>query len=941
MLPSPQTPLRLPGWSLLLIVTALLGLPLEGAHAQVPSSDATATSVAASTDRTASMGSVTGQVVNAQVGGYLEGADVRLEEMRRQTTTNREGRFTFGGVPAGSYTLVVSYLGLEVQRLPVSVTSGAAQPVRVELRSAIFRLEDMVITGQIEGQAAAINLQRASDNLKTIVSQDALGQIQEGNIGDALGRLPGLTVETRAGVQRTATIRGLAPQYNSVTVDGFTMTNVDGNRDIALDSYPSNTLARVEVVRAVTPDMPGDAIGGTVNLVTRTAFDRGGRTLTGNVGGTFNQIRNTGNRQLEFTVGDRFGPDGNLGALFTFSHFQDVRGYDVSNIGYAVNAQDEYTITNNLVYDRDERKDKYGVGANLDFRTQGGGHLYLKGMYNYDYRWLNRRGTNYLPGTNRVDNLTFYREPKNVFQMYIAGGSHEVGAWGVEYRAAYSRADKTYPETFQVSQGFNNVQLAVDRSDRNFPTFSVTNGVDITDPAGLQIRNFQVTQAPRAEDELAFEANVRRELALGGLPASFRAGVRYTTKDASQDQPDYARYSVNGVSASALIERYTNDRFFLASGGRARLSPFFPDRDAWLAAYRAGSGFTAQEPFSTQGRANTEWSIGEDIASAYGMATVDRGPLRILGGVRVEHTRNDSRANEVVIELINGQEQVTGINPQVASGSYTNVLPGVHLRLEATEDLVIRASVNQTISRPPPGDLIPSLQVNAQLTQPAVIIGNPDLVPATSTNLDLSAELYLAGLGLVSAGAFYKSVDNFVFSERTRLNSGPFAGFDEVRRVNGDGGTVLGMELSWGQQFTTLPGLLSGLGIESNATFLRTEGTYPGREDESLPLTQSPTWIANLGFFYNQGRFTGRVSGMARSDRLQSVGGRAALDRYNEADRSLDLSAEFAARRGINLFFHTRNLLDVPTIEYQGSPENPVSTTYYGRQLNAGVSFSF
>jgi TonB-dependent receptor len=910
----------------------------ERADAQVPSASASPQTAAAPG---VAIGTVTGRVVSAQVGGYLEGADVRIEELRRQTTTNREGRFSFGAVPAGNYTLVVTYLGLDTQRIPVIVASGAADPVLVELRSAIFRLDDMVITGQIEGQAAAINLQRSSDNLKTIVSQDALGQIQEGNIGDALGRLPGLTVETRAGVQRTATIRGLAPQYNSVTVDGFTMTNVDGNRDIALDSYPSNTLSRVEVVRAVTPDMPGDAIGGTVNLVTRTAFDRSGRTLTGNLGGTFNENRNSGNRQLEFTAGDRFGPDGNLGALFTFSHFQDNRGYDVSNIGYAVSTDDQYTITNNLVYDRDERKDKYGVGANLDFRTQGGGHLYVKGMYNYDYRWLHRRGTNYLPSTNRIDNVTFYREPKNVFQMYIAGGSHEVGAWGVEYRAAYSRADKSYPETFQVTQGFNNVQLAVDRSNPNFPVFSVTNGASVDDPSGLLLRNFQVTQAPRGEDELAFEANFRRELALAGLPAAIRTGLRFTTKEASQDQPDYARFSVSGIVPGSLVERYSNDRFFRASDGRARLSPFFPDRDLWLSAYRNGAGFTAQEPFSTQGRANTEWSIGEDIASAYAMATVDRGPVRILGGLRAEHTRNDSRANEVVIERVDGQDRITAINPQNASGSYTNLLPGLHLRIEAREDVVVRASANRTISRPPPGDLIPSLQVNAQLTQPAVIIGNPDLVPATSTNLDLSAELYMAGLGLVSAGGFYKAVDNFVFSERTRLNTGPFAGFDEVRRVNGDGGTVMGLELSWGQQFSMLPGALSGFGIESNATFLRTEGTYPGREDESLPLAQSPSWIANLGVVYNQGRFTGRVSGMARSDRLQSVGGRAALDRYNEADRSMDLSAEFAARRGVNLFFHTRNLLDVPTIEYQGSPENPVSTTYYGRQLNAGISLAF
>ncbi len=916
---------------------ALALLPLgPDAHAQAPGTPQAGEAFSATED-----GSIQGRVINAQTRAYLEGARVRLVEMNRQVITDREGRFSIARVPAGSYTLEITYLGVESRTESVTVRGGEVVRVDAELQSQLFRLDEMRITGQIEGQAHAINLQRSSDNLRTIVSQDALGQVQEGNIGDALNRLPGLTVETRAGVQRTATIRGLAPQYNSVTVDGFTMTNVDGNRDIALDSYPMNTLERVEVVRAVTPDMPGDAIGGTVNLVTRTAFDRAGRTIFGNVGGTHNDNRNSVNRQVELTVGDRFGPEGNLGGLFTFSHFEDVRGYDVSNIGYTVDSEDRYTVANNLVYDRDERKRKFGLGANLDYRAGEDTRLFVKGMYNYDYRWLHRRGTDYRPATNQVNAITFYREPRNIFQMYMAGASHTVSDWGMDYRVAFSHADKAYPETFQVTTGFNGVEMDVDRSDRHFPSFTVRNGFDLQDPSALLVRNMQVTQAPRTEHEYAMEANAARPFRLGDLPASFKTGVRATFKEASQAQPDYARYSVNGLSVAGLSENYDNPRFFRESNGRARLLPFFPDRDAWLDAFHSQPGaFTAQEPFSTQGRANTEWSIGEDIFSTFGMVTLDVGELRILGGARVEHTRNASRANEVIIESVDGQETVTAINPRDSNSSYTNVLPGIHLRLNATENLVVRGAVNRTMSRPAPGDLIPSIQVNAQLTQPAIIVGNPDLVPATSTNLDLGAEYYMTGLGVVSAGTFYKSVDNFVFNERTRLDSGPFAGFDEVRRVNGDGGTVLGLEMAWGQQFTALPGALSGLGIQSNLTLLRSRGVVPGREDDNLPLARSPSWVTNVALTYTQGPLQARGSFMARSDRLTGVGGRAALDRYNQADQNLDFSLEYALPQwGTRLFLHTRNLLNVATIEYQGSTANPVSTTYYGRQLNFGLSY--
>lgn len=886
-------------------------------------------------------GAITGRVSSADWNSYLEGADVRLPRLNMQAVTDREGRFTFVRVPAGTHVLVVSYLGSEAREMEVVVQAGRTTVQEVTLTSAALRLGALLASAQLQGQAAAVNLQRTSDNLKTVVSQDALGQTKEGNIGDALARLPGVVVETRAGVQRTATIRGLLPQYNNVTVDGLPMTNVDGNRDIALDSYPANTLERVEVTRALTPDMPGDAIGGSVNLVTRTAFDRPGRTLFGNLGGTHNAKRQNWNSQAELTFGDRLGADQQLGYLLTASYFEDNRGYDVSNIGYTVSQANAYTIANNFVYDRYERKQKFGLGANLDFRPTDQSHVYVKGMYNYDYRWLNHMGTDYRPTNNQVNSIAFYREPKNVFQMYIAGGRHELGATNVDYRASYSRADKTYPVTFQVTTGFNAVGLEADRTDPNFPTFRVTNGASINDPSRLVIRNMQSTQAPRNEDEFAGEVNLRRAMSGAGFPLSLQGGLRFSAKDAAQAQDDYARYTVTGLTAAELMmENYRNDRFFLESNGRATVLPFIPDWRKWQNAFQTRhSSFNRVEPFSSQGVADNEFDIAERITSGYGMATVDVGQLRLLGGVRVEHTANDATANEVRVERVGDQDRVTGVTPRTSSNSYTNVLPGLHARFDATRDLALRASWTNTISRPAPGDLIPSMQVNAQLTQPAVIIGNPDLVPAESMNLDASAEYYMTAAGLLSVAVYHKQIEKFVFSERTRLNSGPFAGFDEVRRVNGEGGSVTGLELAWVQQLRFLPGPLAGFGVESNVSFVSSEAVYPGRESETLPLAGPADRVINAILSYTAGGFNGRLSYMNRSERLASVGGRAELDRYNAADYSLDFASSLRLPRGGALFFNVHNMLNQPTVEYQGSPEFPTSTTYYGAQLNFGLRF--
>jgi len=885
-------------------------------------------------------GTLTGRVTSAEWGGYLEGASVRLPDLGLQTITNREGRFHFPRVPQGRHTVIVSYLGVASVSSAVAITAAQATVHDVALENTVVALSGLTVTGQVQGQAAAINLQRTADNLRTVVSQDALGQSKEGNIGDALARLPGVVVETRAGVQRTATIRGLLPQYNNVTVDGLPMTNVDGNRDIALDSYPSNTLERVEVIRALTPDMPGDAIGGTVNLVTRTAFDRPGRTLLGSVGGTHNEKRQNWNQQAELTFGDRIGQDRRLGFLLTGAYYEDNRGYDVSNIGYAVSPDGQFTVANNFIYDRYERKQKVGLGANLNFRPTEESHLYVKGIYNYDYRWLNHRGVDWRPANNQVNGVAFYREPKNVFDMYIAGGEHRTREWSVDYRGSYSRAVKTYPATYQITTGFNGVTLATDRTDPNFPTYSITNGANLSDPSRMVLRNMQTTQAPREEDELVGEFNVGRAFAGFGPFLILKAGARYSAKDASQAQPEYARFTSGGVAPGSLIESYTNDRFFLEANGRAGLLPIIPDHVRWYETLRSQSQlFTRVEPFSSQGVAASEFQIAERITSTYGMATTDLGPVRLIGGVRLERTANDATANEIRTERVGGREQVTAVTPRTSTSSYLNVLPGLHARLEATPGLIVRSSWTNTISRPAPGDLIPSMQVNAQLTQPAVIIGNPDLKPAESMNLDASAEYYLPALGFLSAAVYHKRIDDFVFNERTRLNSGPFAGFDEVRRVNGDGGRVSGLELAYVQQLTFLPGALSGFALEGNVSFVDSEGVYPGREAESLPLAGPAKRTANAILSYTVAGFNGRISLLDRTDRLGSVGARAALDRYNAADRMLDFASSYRlpGRTGSTLFFNVHNLLNTPTVEYQGNAANPTSTTYYGRQVNFGV----
>jgi TonB-dependent receptor len=897
------------------------------------------------------LGSVGGRVTNAASGNVLQAASVRLQELGREVVTGRDGNFVLTNVPAGRYTLVVSYGGLDTQEISIDVGAGMSLRQDVRLRSDVYGVEQMFVLGRAEGYASTINLQRTADSIRTVVSADALGQIREGNIGDALVRLPGVSVETRAGVQRTATIRGLSPQYNTVTVDGLRMTNVDGNRDIALDSFPANLLARVEVIKAPTPDISADAIGGTVDLVTRSAYDRDGRTFEAQIGTTYNDIRASWNKQAGVTLGDTFGKDGEFGLLGSISYFRDERGYDVLNNAYTVSAADSYFINRSLYYDRSEIKDKVGAGLMFDYRPSDDTSAYFKAIYHYDFRELWRRGTDYRPNPatqfdvtpdggsstgGRVDAIAFYREPKNVFQMYTAGIEHRAGDWVLDGRTAYSKAKKDYPVTIQLVNSFNGVDLTYDRTDRDFPSYTIDNDVDVSNPSTLAFRQFNTNQVPRVEDELSFDFNALREFNTGSIPWSIKTGVRATLKDAEQAQPATVRYSgLSGVSAENLLENYSNSDFMSESGGRAQLTPFFPDWRKYLQLQQNNPGALTQNAaaqlFSAETLANADFNIAEDIYAGYLMSTVEIDRLTILGGVRVETTSIDSQANAVTVD----DGQITNIERVSDSNDYTNVLPSLHLRYMAMDDrLVLRSSISKAISRPPPGDLIPSRQENAQLNQR--VIGNPTLEPAESMNYDLTAEYFLPPLGVISAGIFYKDIENFVFSS-SRIAAD---GVDERTRVNGEGGKVRGAEFVWSQDLTFLPGILSGFGVEANYTYLDSEGVYPNRTD-GLSLVNSPDYILNGILSYAQGPVSVRLSMNKMPDRLIAVGGRAALDRFDSASTVWDLAMKYQVMEQHSIFFNIKNLTNEPTVQFQGSRANPTSVVYYGTQYNLGIDLSF
>ena len=280
---------------------------------------------------------ILGQIVAAQAAGLisgvvheateqrtLPGAVLRLDKFNRYTVSDKNGYFEFLNVPDGEYRVEVSYLGYITAYQNVSVEKGGNSVMDFFLKEDSKVLNEVVVMGdQARGQAKAFNQQKTNRNVTNVISSDQVGRFPDSNIGDALKRVPGITMQNDQGEARNIIVRGLASELNSVTLNGNRIPSAEGdNRKVQMDLIPSDMIQTIRVNKTLTPDMDGDAIGGSVDLVTRAAS--GGQRISFTALGGFNPIRNGATGAGSFVYSNRFAGDKVGGCAQCFVHEQDL-----------------------------------------------------------------------------------------------------------------------------------------------------------------------------------------------------------------------------------------------------------------------------------------------------------------------------------------------------------------------------------------------------------------------------------------------------------------------------------------------------------------------------------------------------------------------------------------------------------------------------------------
>jgi iron complex outermembrane receptor protein len=229
-------------------------------------------------------GTIEGRVVNAQSGEFLERARLRVEGSDLETFTDSSGFYRLSNVPSGSVTVHASFTGLPQQTETLAVSAGRTVQRDFDLRpTETVQLQKFVVSTskEMEGTAFAINEQRYAPNLRDVASTDEFGGVSEGSVGEFLKLMPSVNIEYGGGNAREVSINGVPSGNVPITIDGFDMASAGGfttgngnNRAVELDTVALNNLSRIEVVHSPTPESPGSALAGSINMVPRSSFSR-------------------------------------------------------------------------------------------------------------------------------------------------------------------------------------------------------------------------------------------------------------------------------------------------------------------------------------------------------------------------------------------------------------------------------------------------------------------------------------------------------------------------------------------------------------------------------------------------------------------------------------------------------------------------------------------
>lgn len=847
-------------------------------------------------------GHVSGAVYESSSGSVLPGANIIIEGTNLGVATDRNGFFLISNLSPGTYTIKVSFLGYEDGIQEVQIEAGQTTKINFNLLETVIEGQDVIVYGDLtRGHAKALQEQKNAPNIKNVVSSDMFQLFPDRNAAETAARIPGVSISYDQGEGEFVQIRGIGPEYNSLTVNGqrIPAPDPDAGRSVGMDLLNQDLIENIIVTKASTPEIDGDAIGGNINFEMMQAPDDGMLTL--HVGGGYNVQHSDYDEygkdiiDLAAIGGQRF-LDGKLGVLVAGSYYKTNRGSTLREFEY-VDVEESDEIEAQHSNDYDVKRERFGINVNTEWKFDDLNKIFFNLNYNQYLDNEIRRSVEWIVEDNEDEKETRNRLEDQTLSTVMFGGKHNFNDIKVDYTASWIKAQEDMPARtyFRFGRDLDLTQFTNDE----IKDFGPTTKFPGAEP--LELNRIRIDDKLKQDEDLAGILNVEIPYEFMNRTSTVKFGGKYLDK------------SVKFEEVRLELKKFAEDHTLAEGEWGFEDIVVQPDDEDYLGASKV----------KYLDMTDDNYDAGETVLAAYGMTNVDiNEKLNVLFGARFENTTNNYKTL--------AEESV---NQETGDASYSNILPSLHATYHIDSNTNLRFAYSTGIARPNYKSLVPVEFRDDDERE--ISRGNPDLKPTNSNSFDVMYEKYTSNLGLLSGGVFYKRLTDIIVGTEVKETIDGES-YNVSMPINGDDvATVYGVELAVNQRLNILNvPFLNNFSIYANYTYTKSEAEVGGR---TLPLASSPNNILNVALIYDNPELglSFVISNNYRDYILGSVGKDEFTDAYYDAEYHLDISATKHITDNLSLTLQLNNLTDQAEHEVFGEPSEDYSVIRQWAKFNS------
>lgn len=939
---------------------------------------------------------VFGSIKDKSTNETLPGATLLILGTPYATITDIDGKFHIRNLKPGNYTLKVSFIGFQEKQIDLELKSGEQREINIEMEVDAISVDEVIVTAQLLGQKRAINQQLNADALVNIVSSDKIEELPDVNAAEAIGRLPGISVNRSGGEANKVTVRGLSPKLTNVSVNGVkiapssnSITSAD--RSVDLSTISSDVLSTIEVYKAPTADMDGDAIGGIVNLGVAKAPERGMLKIK-TQGGYNSFVNQLSNYKGTVDYGHRFF-DNKFGILTQINLERVNRTSQTVSNSYNtdyVDSDERWPLSNVKIQEDLRIIDRIGGSMTLDYDYRGGSvaaqmfYTQKNGETETNYQRINYG--------SEVRHYPRYTKSKFYTAQGILSGDQELGPITAEWTAAYSNT--TNDNYFDVELYLQELSGSVGTGDHPYTVDDMIESRTYNYGQG-HLSQYVVEPELTQQENITAALDLKHQLTIGNdLSITLKAGGKLSvdTRESTHEYMFNPSYYLQQEAYDQAIQLWSDaghGNLLLNDNGNIAMANFYEtgaSTTIWDGAYEL-TPYVAPETivkwhdaekstlYENMAEDFRKYDLTERVYAGYAMIKINYSDwFTLIPGVRYEHSDNEYHGHysSIVQNTVGGTGIVESgeVIDTSSTQNYGVLLPSFHMKIKPNDWFDLRLSAVKTLARPDYTMIVPKTRVNTK--EDLIWRGNPDLKHSEAWGYDATVSFYSNSFGLFSIGGFYKQFDNYFtridgydISAQQAVELG-FAdkGYHiEENYENFDGSEVYGFEMDIQTNLSFLPSPFNGIIISANLTRLWSKTYVPKYEPVEIERVGRETYYTydttgylyesvlpdqvelagNVMLGYDYKDFSCRFSLVTQSASLKSLGTETLnvekFKQYSDAYIRLDASASQKIGDHFKVMLNISNLTGESERSYTYDPKYWTKENKYGMSFDLGIQY--